>query len=392
MMKAAQLCLVIMTALAGQQAMGSARGSEPMHLPSFNVFWSGHSLTASPIPDYVASLSEASGTAMGWNYHINPAAGASLEDRTRGQPLQANGWAGYRQGYNRGGSEVDVIHELRTAESIGGGPYDALVITELNDVMWTLLERDSVRLLRHYHERFIDGNPDGQTHFYQAWLSVDDARNPRNWIAHERAAAAVWQCLATRVNFSLAAEGRSDQLAFLPAGLALAELVEQAISPEGLAGISAGSNKATLKELMTDNVHLEPLGSYYIALVSHAFIRPDAVQPHWHPPEVSAEQAASLQRVATEFAQAFRANNQPLDLEACRAYIRDSFAERYWRYLESTRDYSELAWYAALRKHATSKARQWRNTRRWQQAFAEDIDNPLRFDPERDRNWWHPAP
>ena len=384
------LILGFIAVLAGPVAMGNADDSESMQTSPFNVFWSGHSLTASPIPDYVAGLSEASGTLMGWNYHTM--AGAGLEDRTRGRPPQPDGWAGYQQGDNRFGSKLDIIHELRTAESIGGGHYDALVITEVHDFMWSLLERDSVRLLRHYHERFIDGNPTGQTHFYQAWLDVDDPSDPRNWIAYERAAAPVWQCMATRVNVSLAAEGRTDRLAFLPAGLALAELVERATSSNGLAGISTDSPGATLHTLLPDDVHLSPLGAYYIALVSHAFIRPGVAVPRWHPAEVSAAQAAALQQAAAEFVRDFRKNNQPLDLPACRAYIREDFAELYWRYIDSARKSSELTWYASLLERAKGEMRRVRNTRRWQQAFAEDAPNPLRFEPGSDRDWWHPAP
>ncbi len=390
MMNVAGLILFLMAVLAGPVAMGNTDDGTSMQSSPFNVFWSGHSLTAPPIPDYVAGLSEASGTLMGWNYHTM--AGAALEDRTRGRPPQPDGWAGYQQGDNRRGSNLDIIHELRTAESIGGGRYDALVITEVHDFMWSLLERDSVRLLRHYHERFIDGNPSGQTHFYQAWLSVDDASDPRHWINYERAAAPVWQCMATRVNVSLAAEGRPDRLAFLPAGLALAELVERATSREGLAGISRDSSTATMHTLLPDDVHLSPLGAYYIALVSHAFLRPGVAAPRWHPAEVSALQAASLQQVAAGFVRDFRKDNQPLDLAACQAYVREGFAASYWRYVESARKSSGITWYASLLERARSEVRRVRNTRRWQQAFADDAPNPLRFEPGSDRDWWHPAP
>ena len=93
-----------------------------------------------------------------------------------------------------------------------------------------------------------------------------------------------------------------------------------------------------------------------------------------------------------EFVQAFRLKNRPMSVAACRANIRDSFAELYWRYTGSTKDYGELPWYAALRERATDTARWLRNTRRRQHAFSEDGDNPLRFDPGRDRGWWYPAP
>jgi len=355
------------------------------------VFWSGHSLTDPPIPEFMAEISGYFGKSTGWNRHSM--AGASLEMRTRGNPPQPTGWRGYQQGFNRDTENMDVIEELRGHHSVGGEPYGALVITENHGFLWILLRADTVRLLRHYHERFIEGNPAGQTFFYEAWLRVNDKSRPRDWVDYERAASPVWQCTATRVNVSLEAEGRSDRIASLPAGLALAELVEQATSAAGLPGISGTSDQETMDRIFSDDVHLTRLGAYYVALVSYAFIHDASPEGAWRPADLEAEQAATLQRIATDFVASYRADNTPLDLTGCSAYIREDFAGHYWRYELDGQRPKDLTWWGALVDNAKRTVRRLRNTYNWQRSFAMDSPgNPLRFDPATDESYWHPAP
>jgi len=359
--------------------------------PVKNIFWSGHSLLAPPIPDFLEAISNGFGVRMDWNLHMM--AGASLEARTRGRPPELNGWPGYRQGDNRAGQNMDVIAEFRNPQTLESGRYDVLVITEVHDFLYWLLQNDTVRLLRHYHERFIEGNAAGQTFFYQAWLDYLDKDNPQSWMAYERAAAPIWQCIATRVNTSLSAEGRADQLKFLPASLALVELVDRATSDTGLPGITADTTAATMDRIFRDKVHLSELGSYYIALVSYAFIYGKSPAGAWVPAGIDEVQAASLQNLAWAFYSDFQSKNKALSLAECRALVRDSFADIYWRYIQDREASADVPWHKALRQRATGDSRRISNTRLWQQGFAEDApDNPLRFDPESDADYWYPAP
>jgi hypothetical protein len=362
-----------------------------------NVFWSGHSLTDPPIPDFVAEISRSLGIEAGWNRHSM--AGGSLLDRTRGRPPQENGWAGYRQGYNRDSEDMDVVTEFLNPRTIAGDHYDVLVITEVHDLLWPLLHRDTVRLLRHYHERFLEGNAAGQTFFYQAWLGLADLEDPSSWIEYERAASPVWQCVATRVNASLEFEERQDRIGFIPAGLALAELVERAVSEPGLPGISAATPGATVQGLFSDDVHLTRLGAYYIALVTHALIHGSLPSDTWRPDDIEPEQAQTLQRAATEFVAGYRNTNVPLELAECSAYMRDQFAAHYWRYeigwrhQQTLRANGKPSWWRAGVEQAQRAMRRVRLTRAWQDSFADDApENPFRFDPKTDRTYWHPAP
>jgi hypothetical protein len=385
------LSLGLLGIMATTSALLAAPRESTVTQQGTNVFWSGHSLTDPPIPEMLADISAGFGVPMRWNRHSM--AGASMEARTRGRPANMNGWDGYRQGNNRDSVDMDVIKELRTAATVGGNGYDVLVITEVNQFLWSVLRGDTVRLLRHYHERFMAGNPSGQTFFYQSWGSIYDKQDPQAWIAYERAAEPVWQCIATRVNTSLTAEGRSDQLRFLPASLSLVALVERATSGTGVPGISADTVPATLNRIFRDTAHLTDTGAYYIGLVSYAFIEARSPVGAWAPPGMNRELARALQNIAWRFYVDYRDRNAPLTLSACSALVRDSFAERFWRFIVASKGHNDLPWYSALWHNITGPIRIRRNTQKWQAGFAEDNpENPFRFEPDSDTHYWHQPP
>lgn len=389
-MKTQLLNLLLGLVIAMNSAFANTRSAETV-VRSTNVFWSGHSLTDPPIPEFVAEIAGGFGTSMQWNRHSM--AGASLQARTRGRPPSETGWDGYRQGYNRNTENMDVIAELRTPRTVGGGKYDALVITDVHDMLWWIHRGDSVRLLRHYHERFLEGNPLGKTFFYEAWLGINDKDDPRSWIEYERAASPVWQCVATRVNTSLEFERRTDRIASLPAGLALATLVERATSKAGLAGISGASVRETLDRLFGDAVHLTRLGAYYVALVSYAIVSERSPIGAWRPVDIDPMQATQLQRVAADFVSNYQSTNRPLTLEKCSALVRDSFAETFWRYTNDGALAPGDSWMSAWLERTKHAVKRMRNIYNYRRAFADNsFENPFRFAPESDGTYWHPAP
>lgn len=347
------------------------------------VFISGHSLVDQPMPDFLAAVAGDKQTPMSWNRHY--IVGSSIGRRIRGQDVNASVWDGYREGYNRDSENMDVIAELKTGATVGGQPYDALVITEQHVVLEAIVNNDTVRLLRNYHDRFIDGNPQGNTYFYESWLSMDSKDDPRNWIAYERAASPIWQCVATRINVSLEAEGRSDRIVSLPAGAALAELVDRATSGSGLPGITQDSIRATVASLFIDDVHAKPLGVYYVALVSYASIYRRSPVGAWRPENVTSEQAQSLQNLAWEFVSAYYSRYRPLSLTECREQLVNEFNGVFWGYVRDSR-WPDLN---AVRRYARWARGYWN----WRKIFsAADLRNPFFFDHDRDREYWLSAP
>jgi hypothetical protein len=309
---------------AGAQSAGSDAASEERTMPiPRRLFVSGHSLTNEPLPSDLAAIASGFGLPLAWNrQHID---GSSIKQRSRGSASGDGPWAGYAQGVDRTNQPIDVLAELRRDQD---APYDTLLITEQHGLLGSFVWHDTVTHLRDFQDRFAAHNPAGITYFYDSWLSLDDKSNPARWIAYERAAAPVWQCIVARIDQALVADGRRDRMLSLPAASALAYLIEQATQGSGIAGITRENVRATIDSLVSDDVHLTPLGSYYIALVTFAFIFRHPVDGAWHPAGVTAEQARALQAVAGAFVQMPRP--PALSLEACRSYVRRSFL---WTYL-----------------------------------------------------------
>ena len=341
---------------------------------SVRVFVSGHSLTDQPLPTYLAQVATSLGAPIEWNRQYM--VGSAIKHRTRGRDRQ-DGWAGYSMGANREGEGMNVIEELRRR------PYDVLIITEQHGVIDSLVWHDTLRYLRHFHERFVEGNPRGRTYFFEPWLGIPGKSEVRRWIAYERAASPLWQCLATRINTSLAAERRSDRIAPLPAGVALAELVERATQRGGVQGITAPSERETLDRLFHDNVHLTPLGSYYIALVAYATVFERSPLGAWAPDGVSQTQAAALQRVAGEAVARHRAEHRPLTLDQCRAVLNGPFKNLYFNHVRddywAKQDASMRMTWRRLKQTYKTHWRLWR-------------DDLFGYDASSDAGFWLPPP
>lgn len=274
---------------------------------------------------------------------------------------------GYREGKNRDSANMDVAAELRNPRTLGGQRYQALVITENHNI--PLEGEDTIRYARHVHERLIEGNPNATTYIYQSWQSIKDKSNPAPWIDYERAAAPVWQCMASRINASLAHEGRGDRTQYLPAGVALATLVERATQGY-LEGISGNNFAETLNRLFVDDVHLSALGSYYIGLVTYSTLFRSSPQGAWAPASVTPAQAKSLQDVAWS-AVASHINNPTLpSLTTCQAYMAQQFCARYLTYI-------------GYPQHINGCV----------SSFSSQSErNPFWFNPSTDRPFWFSAP
>lgn len=371
------LALALITNVLASPALAA---HNPALAPPQRLFISGHSLVDQPLPDHLAAVAQSLGTPLQWNRQY--VVGSSIKTRSAGNDA-SQAWSGYRLGDNREGSGLNVLQELQRAQTVSGGAYDGLLITEQHSLLGTLVWNDTVRHLRHYHERFIAANPNGRTWFYEPWLDVKDKNQPASWVAYERAASPVWQCVVARVNHSLQAEGRRDQIHSLPAALALAGLVERATSGAGLPGLSQASVRQTMDTLFADDVHLTPLGSYYMALVSYAGLFGRSPAGAWKPDAVSPAAAESLQSTAWDMVQAAREVQTP-SLAQCQQRMQ-AFIGPYWAYVRDT------AW----RQKGRAKAHWlWAKHRaQWHWKLRDGAAaNPMRYDAATDKAFWLPAP
>jgi hypothetical protein len=318
------------------------------------LFISGHSLTNEPIPSYLADIAQSLGQQHSWNRQYLE--GSSIKQRSRGDSIDETQWPGYARGFDFKNDPVNVIMEFQKPTRHPGQPYDALLITEQHAVLGSLVWNDTVFYLRNFQDRFAVHNPKGVTYFFEPWLSLDEKKNPRRWIAYERAAAPVWDCVVSQLDRTIVSEGRKDRIIRIPAALAPADRVERAITKPGVVGITRDNAQATVDSLIQDDVHLTSLGAYYVALVIFAVMFERSPESAWHPADVTAQQAAALQRVAAEF----WAQRQPaaMTLSACRRYVLTSFLWKFLGYMDAAYWRSEMSYFRSLYLR-TKLAIQW---------------------------------
>ena len=370
----ALLLTMIMSALASPSAAA----------PPQRLFFSGHSLLDQPLPTNVELIASSLDTPVQWNRQYGY--GGSIRSRIRGPKAgpDEQGFDGYRQGRNRDGEGMDVLAEWRQPRTVDGS-YDAMIVTEQHAVLGAMIWHDTVRALRQYHDRFIEGNPRARTFFYESWLSVDDMDDPKRWIAYERSASPLWQCVGTRINASMAGEGRVDRIEALPAAWAFAGLVEQATQGPGVPGVSGRTARETMSRLFSDDVHLTPLGAYFVSLVTYAVVFDRSPLGASAPAAVGDVAARSLQTIAWEQVQLERKQRRPLTLEACRAFLQNSFIADYWAYVRDV---------ALIKQRGRVLGNlQWVKLRlQWHWLLREgNAKHPLKYDPATDSRYWWPT-
>jgi lysophospholipase L1-like esterase len=252
------------------------------------IFYSGHSLLDEPLPGGVATIARSLGLPLHWERHTP--FGSSMRDRTGSTPPLAG--------------------------------FDTLVVTEQHTLIGNLVWNDSAGQLRQLQDRFVAANPNGRTWFYASWLNLGDRNRPQHWIAYERLASPVWQCLVERVN----AARSGSRIQYLPAGALLAALVER---------VSRGEVPGLRTEaLFTDDVHPSPLGAYFMSLAVFATLFDRSPAGAAVPGGLDANVARGLQPLAWTLVDEERARREAVSPAACRertqrfiapyaAYVRD---------------------------------------------------------------------
>ncbi len=295
---------------------------------SAQIFFTGHSLIDNPLPDWVDLIARSLGKSVAWEEQI--VIGSPLRARTRGDDAESSGWAGYKNGKNRNGDGMDVIAELRYPTHVRTGrPYDTLVVAENHGSLGSIIWENAIGYLRHFHDRLLDGNPQGRTLYVHTWLDVDKD-NPTLWLEHETNASTVWQCVAEKVKLTLRAENRPANLSVVPAGSALVELVRKTLDSE-VAGLS-GNTRKKLDRIFRDNVHLTDIGIYYVAAVHYAAIYRQSPEGAAAPPTVPRDIAKELQSIAWAVTRDFlkRESSHPPDMAECRRVIVEKVCRSYW--------------------------------------------------------------
>ncbi|MCQ1853714.1 hypothetical protein [Neorhizobium galegae] len=295
---------------------------------SAQVFFTGHSLIDNPLPDWVELIAKSQGKTIAWEEQI--VIGSPLRVRTRGDDAESSGWAGYKYGKNRNGDGMNVIEELRHPTHVRTGrPYDTLVVAEGHGSIGSIIWENAIGYLRHFHDRLLDGNPNGRTLYVHTWLDVDKDK-PALWLEHETNASVVWQCIAEKARLTLQAEKRPANLSVVPAGTALVELVKRTLDDK-VVGLT-GSTRQKLDRIFRDNVHLTDIGIYFVAAVHYASIYHQSPEGAAAPPTIPRDLAKELQRIAWTVTRDFlkQESLDPPSMEECRHVSVEKVCRSYW--------------------------------------------------------------
>ena len=335
--------VLVYRAFAGDAHMGEFQTfAEPADVEAKrSLFVSGHSLTNRPMPDMLAGIAENAGMPIYWNMQY--LAGSSIRARSIGMDGQPAG-AGFSAGTDRDGKALDVLAELRNPSTPDGRSYELLLITEQHGLLDVLQWGDTIGVLRAYQDAFMAASPQGVSYFTVPWLSLSDRESPADWIAYERAAWPVWQCVVAGVNGALADDGRADRIHLVPASLALAELVAHLDAAPGDPNFEGLQGERLIDTLFTDQVHLTPLGNYFIAAVTFSAIYGKAIAGP-PPSSIDARRAAALASFADRFVQTHRMQSPAFGGE-CPSRVPLSFAMHYSSYVEKVRPQEEKGYWA----------------------------------------------
>jgi hypothetical protein len=289
------------------------------------IFISGHSLTDDPYGVYLVNIANSLGDSSAAKFNQQIGIGSPIRMRT-GMPKSLDGYATGKARPNSG--NINVLDEIATGKTIDGERYDSLIITENHNLLQTIEWENTVRQVRHFHDRMVSANPKARTFLHASWWQIDKSR-PQEWINAERTVSKAWHCVGSRINVSLVRAGRSDRVVPLPTSLALAVLLESLLVAR-IPDLQIGSPLDAVNLIFNDNVHLTRMGIYFTALVSYVALYQRSPAGAWHPPEVDSRKARALQQVAWDFASGFYQRYRDPDMASCVSVDLPAVCEAYW--------------------------------------------------------------
>jgi hypothetical protein len=256
--KIALASLLVVTALGGLARFSSAK---PLDQAAFDalyknpatvapgpqrVFHIGHSLVGRDMPAMLAQLA-------GQGHHYDSQLGWGTTLKAHWDPDEPiNGF------------EAENAHpRYRDAhQAVDSGDYDALILTEMVEIRDAIKYFDSPTYLRHWLEAGWAANPDLRIFLYETWHQIDD---PEGWLTRlDRDLTLYWEDGVLRP--ALGGLDTPRPVYIIPAGQVMARFARALDDSSGVDGI------ATYGDLFTDQIHLNDLGSYLVALTHYAVL------------------------------------------------------------------------------------------------------------------------
>lgn len=256
--KIALLSLLILTTLGWVTRFGTAR---PLDRAVFDalyetpqavapgpqrVFHIGHSLVGRDMPAMLAQLAGPEhryDSQLGW--------GTTLKAHwDPDEPIN--------------GFEAENAHpRYRDAhQAVESGDYDALILTEMVEIRDAIQYFDTPTYLRHWLEAGWGAHADLRIYLYETWHQIDD---PEGWLSRlDRDLTLYWEDGVLRP--ALGGMDPPRPVHIIPAGQVMARFARALAAHGGVDGIE------THEDLFKDQIHLNDLGAYLVALTHYAVL------------------------------------------------------------------------------------------------------------------------
>jgi len=204
-----------------------------------DILFIGHSLVGPIMPRMVQSLIGTQETRPSVDYQV-----------INGAPLHWN-WSH--------GSSAEGVN---ARDELPSGRYGVVVITEAIPLATHLQWSDTYLNAWRYYDLAVRANPDVRFYVYETWHSLGQtASDLAEWRAALDTDRALWMAIADHLNAQRPAG--ANPVLLVPAGAAMAAL-HDAIAAGQVPGITS------IRAFFSDDIHLNELGSYYLALVQYA--------------------------------------------------------------------------------------------------------------------------
>ncbi|RYD70809.1 MAG: hypothetical protein EOP84_26040 [Verrucomicrobiaceae bacterium] len=249
----------MLTACGWQKSMDpsalAAMYAEPLSAPEkpMRVFHIGHSLVGRDMP---AMLEQLAGP--GHDHRSQLGWGASLKSHWEPDvPI-----SGFEQ-ENAHARYQDATEALRS------GLFDALVITEMIGLKAAIKYHDSPTYIREWTRFARDARPTTRVFLYETWHPLDD---PGGWLQRlDDDLARLWE--GELLAKAMAHGDIGGPIHVIPAGQVMAEFVRRVEKSGGLPGLSSRDDLFLIAQNGTrDNIHINDLGSYLVALTHYAVL------------------------------------------------------------------------------------------------------------------------
>lgn len=254
------LLLLAMPVLAGIGRLVSGGAAEPEEVRAalplappdgpLAVFHLGHSLVGRDMPAMLAQLAPA-----GHRYDSQLGWGTSLREHWD-PDLPIRGFE----------TENDHPRFRPARDAIGSGAYDAIVLTEMVEIRDAIRWHDSDKYIARWAEAAREAATGARIYLYETWHRLDD---PEGWL--ERIDADLSRYWIDRL--ARPAFDPDQPVRVIPAGQVMAAVV-RAVEARGGVGTVTGREDlfARTEDGGVDQIHLNDLGAYLVALTHYAVL------------------------------------------------------------------------------------------------------------------------